>query len=490
MRYVYMIKSSFKSCFQTALCLSVSLFPSLGFSEPVSHNQTPTITPIITNGDLPFHVEIEQADFSLPNGIHSYVHGIYKGKWFFVSGRTNGLHDFDSGNNNFPPQKQNKTLYVVDPKKKQVWSRELDDSRSGLTQKQIDELSVTSAQAIQRGKTLYLIGGYGVKTSTGEFSTKKTLTAIDLDKAIEWVTKPSSKKKFVHAIRQTSNSQLRVTGGYSAQQKDHPSLLMLGQDFEGYYLPSSNGQYTEVVRRFRIKDNGKKVRVDMKSSKPSERKSEYRRRDLNIVPVMYKKGGTLRHAHVAYSGVFTPSGGAWTVPVEIDVDGKPSMADPESDSTFKQGMNNYACATAGFYSHDYEDMYTLFFGGISYGYFDQGVFQTDSEFPFINQVTAIRINKEREYSQYLLDAEYPVILSTGSNPGNQLLFGSACEFIPAQSLDSYSNGVLKFDRLKIGKTITLGYIVGGIQSTLPNTNSGSDSAASPYIFKVKITRTR
>jgi hypothetical protein len=32
----------------------------------------------------------------------------------------------------------------------------------------------------------------------------------------------------------------------------------------------------------------------------------------------------------------------------------------------------------------------------------------------------------------------------------------------------------------------VGFIVGGIQSTLPNTTAESDSAASPYIFTVTL----
>jgi len=53
-------------------------------------------------------------------------------------------------------------------------------------------------------------------------------------------------------------------------------------------------------------------------------------------------------------------------------------------------------------------------GGISFGYFDNGVFQTDGELPFINQVTTIRIDPQGRFTQYLMDAEYPVILSTGA----------------------------------------------------------------------------
>lgn len=115
-----------------------------------------------------------------------------------------------------------------------------------------------------------------------------------------------------------------------------------------------------------------------------------------------------------------------------------------------------------------------------------GTFQTDSEIPFINQVTTIKIDEHGNYIQYLMDEEYPVILSTQSNPGNQLLFGAGAQFIPAADLEKviYPNGAFKLDKLK--KPMLLGYIVGGIESTLPNTNSQSDSAASPYIFTITL----
>jgi hypothetical protein len=49
----------------------------------------------------------------------------------------------------------------------------------------------------------------------------------------------------------------------------------------------------------------------------------------------------------------------------------------------------------------------------------------------------------------------------------------------------YSNGVLNLAKIK--HPTIIGYIMGGIQSTLPNTDFQSDSAASPYVFKVVLT---
>jgi hypothetical protein len=92
------------------------------------------------------------------------------------------------------------------------------------------------------------------------------------------------------------------------------------------------------------------------------------------------------------------------------------------------------------------------------------------------------------FSQCLINAEYPVILSNGSNPGNQLLFGADATLILTDGLPTYGNGVLKYDALG-SNPIVVGYIVGGIQSTLPNTNVSTDSAASPFIFTVTLVPT-
>lgn len=449
-------------------------------------NQTADVSPIYPQVELPFAVELEQADFMLPNGLHSFATGISEGKWLIIAGRTNGLHGFGPGNNNFPPDLQNTVVYVVDHHKRRVWMRDLTVPESGLTQDVIDTLSVTSPQFYQSGNTLYMTGGYGVVTETGDFSTKDTLTAIDMPGLIRWVLRKTDHKAS-HYIRQTFNSALQVTGGQMSQIGNDPTLLVFGQNFQGAYHSSSNGDYTCQVRRFRIHDDGSNLSITLKDPKPQIPDPNYRRRDLNVVPIMEHRKGKTKPALMAYSGVFTPTVGVWTVPVTIKPDGSSFMEDPLNPETFKQGMNNYITATLGLYSSRTRDMYTVFFGGISYGFFQDGLFQTDSQFPFINQITTIKRNKDKVQTQYLMDATYPTILSQGSNPGSVLLFGAGAVFYPKTNLHLYDNEVVKFDRLKKGRT-HIGYIVGGIMSTMQNTNTESDSTGSPYIFKVYILR--
>lgn len=445
-------------------------------------NQTDTISPIFPGDTLPFNVKVELANFSLPNGVHSGVQATYKGLWILLAGRTNGLHGFNPVGD-FPPSAQNTVIYVINPFTGEVASKDITDPSSGLFPWQIDLLSVTSPQSYQKGNTLYITGGYGIDTITGHFSTKPYLTAVDLPSLVEWVTSPLPTVPLASSIRHLEHEIFRVTGGYMARGDGNLTLLIFGQNFVGEYNPGRNGNYTNQVRRFYIHDHGGHLSIKIKDSLPLLPNPNYRRRDLNVVPMVRNLIGESVPSFVALSGVFTEAGGIWTVPVIIDISGRSEMDDPKKPSTFKQGMNNYVCPVLPLYSGNLGTMYFVIFGGLSFGYFDSNGFQTDTEIPFINEITTIEYNSKAKFKQYLMPSQYPVIPSTFSNPGNPLLFGAGAYFFPMPYLASFDNDVIKFDALHHPRTL-IGYIVGGIASTLPNTNQASDSGASPYIFKV------
>lgn len=443
-------------------------------------NQTDTLSPILSGSALPFQIVIEQASFRLPVGFHSGVVGVSKGKWIFIAGRINGLHGF--GPDPFRPDQQNTSIYVVDFQTGAVNSRALNDPSSGLSQQQIDTLSVTSPQGHQEGDTLYMTGGYGVDNTTGRFGTKPVLTAFYLPGLIDWVIKGGAgNNSVIKNMRQLYNQQFQITGG-RMYKLGNMTQLVFGQNFDGVYTDDSNGIYSQQVRQFVIKSVGGQLAADFYSSMPSLPNPNFRRRDLNVVPAMLKDNNNLlQYGLVAYAGVFTTPGGVWTVPVVINGVNDPVMADPNSPSSFKQGMNQYVCATASLYSGKHASNYHIFFGGISYGFYQNGVFTTDSEIPFINDVTTVRMDQNGNFTQYLMSNTYPKIVSTASNPGNTLLFGAGAYFIP-NNIPQYPNKVINLDVIK--QSTVIGYIVGGIQSTLANTNTQSDSAASPYVFKV------
>jgi len=489
---------------------------------PPCTNQTPNFTIPLPEDSLPYRVTVEQADFSLPVGLQSFSHAVYKGEWLFIGGRTNGLHNVDNTDptpaaNSFPASQQNTVVYVVNPQKKTSYSRSLSDPTSKLTQAQIDILSVTNALFYQtlNKDTLYIVGGYGIDTASQTMETKPALTAIDVPELIKWVKKSSKSKSASKCIRFAFNPVLQLTGGMMMQLNEHePFLLAFGQNFAGFYVQTSEGSYSQQVRSIQIIDNGRDLYVQPYHL-PAPL-ATYRRRDLNVVPIVKKKGNTLAMAYLALSGVFTLGGGstpgAWTVPIEIEPNGSSHMLDPANPNTLAQAMNNYTCANVGLYSQKKNSMYTLLFGGISAAIFSDGdcenscialipnagtTFTTCCNLPFVNDISTIEIDKNGKFSQYLMSSKFPTI--SVPNPGALFCsddpfppdspriyyFGANAAFIPNEKIETYPNQVIQFDELG-NKPVFIGYIVGGIASTILDTNCDSDTIASPYIFKVTI----
>ncbi len=471
-------------CYFIVMVFSIDVF---------GDNQTDTVSPVFVNSRLPFRIDVERAGFDLPVGLQSFSLGLYKDKWVFIGGRVNGLHGF-ADTNNFPPNLQNTDIYVFDLKTKSTKSRSLNDPDSGLTQDMVESISATAQQFYQKGNTLYIAGGYGTNgPGADDFTTFSTLSAIDVPGLIDWVYGENSSGTVVQYIRQIQDPVFAVTGGLMTQIEEGPTLLVFGQSFDGQYNvenpPPSVQQYTFEVRRFNIFDDGQNLSVEVLPATPKENFA--RRRDLNIVATVKKQKGHNVYGLSALSGVFTPSNGAWTVPVEIDSDGSFSMADPNYPGTFKQAMNNYISSVISLFSDSEGSTYIVLLGGITFGYFENGECKTDSGFPFTSQVTTVRIDKDGNYTQHLMDTEFPAIKSIGTNPGNRLLFGAGSAFIPKElvlvdkNAFRFPKGSFRLDDINTPKLA--GYVVGGIMSTLPDTEKMSDSSASPYIFKIQLT---
>ena len=172
-----------------------------------------------------------------------------------------------------------------------------------------------------------------------------------------------------------------------------------------------------------------------------------RRRDLNIVPVVTTTLGRPVSSWVALSGVFTLAGGAWTVPVSISPLGVPSMADPSLPGTFKQGMNNYVAPTLGLFStsgkhvHRRDGRHQLRLlrqRRLSDGW-GAAVHQPGDDDPDRPPGRLHAVSDGRRV---------PRDPSTGSNPGNPLLFGAGALFFPSTPLlPAYDDGVLQLERL-------------------------------------------
>jgi hypothetical protein len=331
-----------------------------------------------------------------------------------------------------------------------------------------------------------MTGGYGLQTTLADGTpvngTFDKLSAIDLPGIVDWVTTGSGTAK--DHIRQITNAQFRVTGGamYRIGGRTH---LVFGQDFQGNYNPNKNGTYTNQVRSFDIIDDGINLSIANPTSTTPD--PNFRRRDLNVLPILRQGAGTqLENGLLALSGVFTTSFGAWTVPVEIDAAGNPTMDDPSDPNTFKQGFNGYHSAKVGLYSEDTGEMHELLFGGISLQYLNTQTMQveTDNNIPFINDVTSVVLDTDGNYNQHWI-GEFPVL---NDLDGNRLRFGASAEFFLADGVETFENAVIKLDELT--QPTVLGYIFGGLMANGPHTRSGSPpavSSASNLIFTVVYT---
>lgn len=458
-------------------------------------NQTPYVTMPLKEDELPYRLLIEEAPFSLPVGLHSCAAGRVGNEWVLISGRTYGLHGFSK--DNFPLVSQNTSVFVLNLETGATVSRSLLEEGSGLSQAQIDRIAVTSCLFFQPdgSHTLYIVGGYGYNTKKNIYETKPSLLAVDLPNLIKWVKRRPHHKSAAKCMRWSSHPLLQVTGGALVQASPHePFLITLGQNFNGQYFHSSNGIYTKQVRPFHIIDDGMKLSI--KPCPQAFPKPTYRRRDLNVAPIIKQEKGVLEKKFVALGGVFTPGKnyGVWTIPIEINADGTSSMINSTKDLPFAQGMNLYQCPTVSLYSERTGDNYILLFGGISFlcsqdgGYYSRkGCFIEDFKFGFTNDVTTIQIDAEGNYQQYFMSTSFPPIKPTfGTHPGLHLLFGTNALFLPNPNLPLYANGVVVFDQLE-PSPILLGYIVGGIESAMEKTKSkvcNVDTHASKAIFKV------
>lgn len=512
------------------IVLLLSAFVSCFGECPPCTNQTSNLTLPLPEDSLPYRVTIEQADFMLPAGIHSFAYAVHEGEWLLIAGRTNGLHNVDNtdpNNNPFLPSQQNINVFVVNPKTKITYYRSLYDPSAKLSQAQIDLLSTSNTlfYHAKQKNTLYVVGGYGIDTASNTMGTKQALTAIDIPNLIQWVKNPEKSKSAAACVRTIFDPIFQLTGGVMLQSNEHePYLLAFGQNFDGNYTASSEGSYSRQIRPIQIIDNGHSLFVQ-KHPQPTPL-SYYRRRDLNVIPIVKKKGKSLTMSFAALSGVFTPADannnpGAWTIPIEIDPDGSSRMQDPNNPNTFAQAMNNYSCPTLGLYSAKKNQMYTLLFGGISASLFSDGsncntdsnpqcnactawlpakgsIFTPCCNLPFSNDITTIEIDKHGVYRQYMMSGTYPIINSnppvcSGFTPmtcsGDPLqtiyYFGANAVFIPTEGLPTFPNGVIALDRLG-SKPVFVGYIVGGIASTILDTNCTTDTQASFYVFKVTI----
>lgn len=413
----------------------------------------------------PFQIAIEPFNISGLGGLQAFAHGQHNGKWLIIGGRLDGLHRreqfaaFDlAGHNNL--------IFVVDPLTKQKWSAPL----SSLPITMQEQLSSTNMEFHQENDYLYVIGGYGYSGTAANHITHPKLTAISVSNVINAVINGTSFNAF---FRQITDEKFAVTGGYLNKIYD-TFYLTGGQRFDGRYNASNNPSfsqsYTNSIRKFVINDNGTNLSVTHLQTITDA--TNLHRRDYNVVEQIMPNG---QEGLTAFSGVFQVNADLpFLNCVNIDSTGY------AVNNAFAQFYNHYHCAHFPIYSLSKNEMHTIFFGGIAQYYINGGILVKDDNSPFVKTIARVTRDANGIMTEYKLPVEMPALL------------GASSEFISIENLPQFHNGVFKLDDFTSDTTL-VGYIYGGIVSSLPNIffiNNGTQSSASSTIFKVKVIKNR
>jgi hypothetical protein len=421
---------------------------------------------------VPFAVQMNPATFPNMPALQGFVVGQSGGRWLLLTGRRAGLHAISTTlTNAFPPSQANDSVYVVDPSVPQVWSAPV----TGLPEPLRDALMVTNAEGYQDGDWLYVVGGYGMDTSTDSMITFRTVTAVNVPAVIGAVVADTGLS--TAGFQQVNNFALNVTGG-SLMKLNGSFFLVMGQRFDGLYS-ANPGDYDQFVQEYKqsvqvlqITPNPLTVSIlDTIQQNPNDMSQPFHRRDLIGVGA-FAPDGTKRLA--VYGGVFVPGQlEAYQYPVYIT-----DTATAVVDSSFFQAMSLYDCAVVPLWDQTNARMHTVLFGGISlYSYSaDSATLAANIELPFIDDVSVVTVTANGT-TQAAYTWEMPARI------------GSDARFIPdpAVSIDA-ETGVVLMNSLPAGTPTRVGWIYGGILSQVPITsNQTTQTSATSAVYEILVT---
>ena len=439
---------------RTLLLLLLTLVPAFGaFSQSTGE----------------FTLELKEITFSGLPAVHSFASAIdNQGRWVIIGGRTDGLHKrrpFEA----FLETDNNKNIYVIDVSQKQVWSAPLSTLDSSVS----EQLQSTNMEFVQHDDTLYLFGGYGFSARANDHITYPKICAIEVSALSDAIVQGNPIADYIH---QQEDSRLQITGGYAGYMEGL-YYLVGGQKFMGLYNPMGPGhgpgfiqEYSNAIKRFKLHFDGTNIEVSNYSEEIDT--ANLHRRDYNMVPQISADG---RQGFTAFTGVFRYDADLpWLNSVDIYDTGYIVRND------YSQLLNQYHSAHLPLYDQAGNIMHTLFFGGIGQYAYDSatGELINDENVPFVKTISRITRYANDSVAESVMPDAMPGYLGAGAeffeNPEAPYLHG---EIFDLNALRSDSELV--------------GYIFGGIQSTVPNSffsNTNGLSSASNRIFEVYIGR--
>ncbi|MEQ8908207.1 MAG: hypothetical protein RIC95_03375 [Vicingaceae bacterium] len=411
--------------------------------------------------------EVELKPISIPGlpGLHSYAFGQDQGKWLIIGGRRDGLHARQPFNS-FPQNQNNDSIYVIDVATQQFWSAPL----NGLATAIREQLQSTNMNFYQDGDSLYIIGGYAFSPTANNHITFPNLSAIDVPAMMNAITNGTAINSH---IRQISSPNFAVSGGQLGKI-GNTFYLVGGHNFNGRYNPMGNPTYTQSytnqIRKFQISQNATSLSITNYQTITDA--VHLRRRDYNLMPQIFPDG---TEGYTISSGVFQATVDLpFLYPVDITANGHTPI------TAFNQYLSNYHSAHASFYDSLNNEMHSLFFGGMSQYYYQNGNLIQDNQVPFVKTISRLTRFGDSSLQEFQLSTQMPNFK------------GASAEFILNENLPNYESGILKLSNIQ-GDSIVIGHIFGGILSNSLNPfslNQTNSTSADPSIYQVNLIRLR
>ncbi|WP_339609331.1 hypothetical protein [uncultured Planktosalinus sp.] len=410
-----------------------------------------------------FTVELEQVNIPGLPGLHSYAFAQYDGKWLIIGGRKDGIHARQPFNA-FPAAQNNSEVIVIDVNTQQFWTAPLNVLPTGIS----EQLQSTNMNFYQDGNDLFIIGGYAYSPTADDHITFPYLTSIDVAGLVNAVVNNNS---IIPYFKHITDDIFANTGGQLGKIGT-TFYLVGGQRFDGRYNPMNNPTfvqtYATAIQKFTIDNSGNQLSFDNYTATTDE--VHLRRRDYNLIPQIFPDGA---QGYMISSGVFQENVNLpFLYPVEITELGYTPV------TGFNQYLSNYHSATAALYDSDLNEMHSIFFGGISQFYYQNGNLIQDNNVPFVKTISRVTRFAEGGLQEFVLPIEMPGLRGAGS------------EFIPNKTLPNYNSEIIKLNDITTDEFI-IGHVYGGIFSPSLNpftNNQTSTTSADAGIYAIKLIR--
>jgi hypothetical protein len=415
-------------------------------------------------GQSNFNYELSLVPVSVTKlpGLHSYAFAQHNGKWLIIGGRKDGLHARQPFNS-FPASQNNTDIYVVDVTNNQIWTSSVNSLPTGLK----EQLQSTNMNFYQDTDTLYIIGGYGFSATANDHITHPYLTSVNVSGLMSAI---ENNQSITPHFKQIQDNIFKVTGGH-LKKLNGLFYLVGGHLFDGRYNPTGNPTFTQAytnqIRKFEINNSGTQLSYSNYSTITDP--VHLRRRDYNLLPQIFPNG---EQGLTISSGVFQINADLpFLYPVDITGNGHTPV------TTFNQYLSNYHSPVACMYDAQNNYMYSIFFGGMSQYYYQNGTLIQDNQVPFVKTISRLTRDSYGNLTEYQMPIEMPT------------LKGASAEFIPNLALAHYSNKVFKLNDIA-QSSFKIGHIFGGISSPSLNpfsNNQTNTTSADNTIYEVWLT---